>query len=279
MENTQKINPDNLIADDFAKPPEKGCCDPITGAAHFHPMGTGVGAAVGAGVGGIAAAAAIGAGLSGPAAPIGGIIGAVVATIVGAAAGHTMAEHYEGSDEDLYWRENYATRPYYEHGTAYAHYAPAYQFGWEAQRQFAGKDFQEVESHLGQHWDQVRGDSALSWEHARHAARDAWNRVRNGGQDMGTPIQARDEAVINNPDRPETLTTDDVVKTSGDSAFVKTTESQALTGREIASTDVSRTNPDVPPPLPPANLREMNNPDDPTSRSIKQATREAADQA
>jgi len=273
-----KVNPDNLIADDFGKPDEKGCCDPITGAAHFHPVGTGVGAAVGAGVGGIAAAAAIGAGLSGPAAPIGGIIGAVVAAIVGAAAGHTMAEHYEGSDEDLYWRENYATRPYYEQGSNYEHYAPAYRYGWEAQRHFEGKNFQEVESHLGQQWEQVRGGSTMSWEKAREAARDAWNRVR-GGQDMGAPVNARDEGRIDNPDQPIPLTQADVVKTPADSSFVKTTESQTTTGRDITSVDVGRTNPDLEDTRVLPAARDANNPDDATSRSIKEATKEGADRA
>jgi hypothetical protein len=273
----EKIDPDNLIADDTGKPDEKGCCDPITGAGHFHPVGTGVGAAVGASVGGIAAAAAIGAGLSGPAAPIGGIIGAVVAALVGAAAGHSMAEHYEGSDEDLYWRENYATRPYYQEGSSYEHYAPAYRYGFEAQRHFEGKDFQEVESHLGQHWDQVRGESGLAWDKARDAARDAWNRVR--GQDMGAAVNARDEGIINNPDRPEPLTPADVVKTPTDSAFVKTTESQCMTGRDVTTSDMGRTNPDLEDTriLPAA--RDTNNPDDATSRSIKDATKEAADRA
>jgi hypothetical protein len=275
----ERVNPDNLIADDFGKPDPEGCCDPITGAGHFHPVGTGVGAAVGASVGGIAAAAAIGAGLSGPAAPIGGVIGAVVAAIVGAAAGHTMAEHYEGSDEDLYWRENYATRPYYEHGSAYEHYAPAYQYGWEAQRHFAGKDFQEVESHLGQHWEHVKGQSTLDWERARQAARDAWERVRGGGQGMGTPVRARDQGMIENPGQAEPLTSADVVKTPGDSSFVQTTESQAVAGRDLADTDVSRTNPDLADTKVMPGIRDENNPDDATSRSIRGATKDAADRA
>lgn len=264
----QNVNPDNLIADDTSRPDPlcDCCCDPITGAPHSHPVGTGVGAAVGAAVGGIAGGpvvgALIGAGISGPAAPIGAVVGAVVATIAGAAAGHAMARAYEGSDHDLYWRENYATRPYFENGLSYDHYAPAYRYGWEAQRRYAGRDFDEVESDLAVEWERFRGDSALTWDKAKSAARDAWERMRAGGQEMG-----------NKSTNPEPLTPADVVQTPADSGFVRTPESERLPGRDVATTDdVAHTDPDRIPGKPTGGDHTLDGPDDATGRSIRDAT-------
>jgi len=266
----QKTNPDNLIADDFGRPQADLHPDPITGALHSHPVGTGVGAAVGATVGSIAAGALIGAGLSGPAAPIGGVVGAVVAALAGAAAGHAMAEHYEGSEEDLYWRKNYSTRPYYQNGSDYQDYAPAYQYGWEARRRFEGKNFDEVESDLAEDWDRFRGSSMLSWEKARAASRDAWERMKADGRTVGRRVG---DTVAS--ERAETLTTDDVVLTPGQTVRVPANES----GGGRVETNPIRTNPDFTAPRDNPDLRTMGNPDDPTGRAIRQATHDAADEA
>jgi len=266
----EKTNPDNLIADDFGRPQADLHPDPLTGALHSHPVGTGVGATVGATVGGIAAAAMIGAGVSGPAAPIGGIVGAVVAAIAGAAAGHAMAEHYEGSDEDLYWRKNYSTRPYYQTGAQYDEYAPAYQYGWEARRRYEGKNFDEVESDLAEDWDRFRGNSTLNWERARAATRDAWERMQGDAKTVGRRV----EGAVSS-DRAEALTPRDVVSTSDD--LVREPERDFSSGH--VETNPIRTNPDFTAPRSNPDLKTMGNPDDPTGRAIRQATNDAADEA
>jgi len=150
--------------------------DPITKAPGAHPVGTGVGAAAGgvAGVGGAMAAGAIAGSAVGP---IGTAVGAAVGAVAGGLIGKGVAESVNPTEEHEYWRQNYATRPYAQPGTAYDEYAPAYQFGWESRTRAADKKFDDVEPTLGQDWENRRGDSHLNWSQARNAVRDAWDRV------------------------------------------------------------------------------------------------------
>jgi phage tail tape-measure protein len=62
--------------------------DPITGAAGAHPVGVGLGAAVG----GIAAGAAAGTVAAGP---LGTVVGAAVGAIAGGLGGKAVAEHFD----------------------------------------------------------------------------------------------------------------------------------------------------------------------------------------
>jgi len=151
--------------------------DPITKAPGSHPIGTGVGALAGgvAGIGGAAAAGAIAGTVVGP---IGAATGAAIGAVVGGLVGKGVAEGVNPTLEHEYWRETYQSRPYFEEGFAYEEYSPAYQFGWESQRRFFGKDFDEVEADLARDWEQARGQSRLDWTQARGAARDAWDRAR-----------------------------------------------------------------------------------------------------
>lgn len=136
-----------------------------------HPIGVGVGAA-----GGAATGAAIGS-VGGPA---GTAIGAVVGGIAGALAGRGVAEALNPEEEDAYWRENFAKRPYVAPGGAYDTYQPAYRYGWEATARHQGREFDEIEPDLRRDWDHARGTSALGWDHAKDAVRDAWHRARRG---------------------------------------------------------------------------------------------------
>ena len=74
--------------------------DPITGAPGAHPVGVGLGAAVG----GIAAGAAAGTVAAGP---LGTVVGAAVGAIAGGLGGKVVAEHFDPtlaetpSDHDL----------------------------------------------------------------------------------------------------------------------------------------------------------------------------------
>lgn len=143
--------------------------DPLSGAPGAHPVGVGVGAAS-AGVVGAVAGAAVGG-------PVGAVVGAAIGSVAGGFAGKGVAEMVDPTLETTYWRENYATRPYYDAATPYEHYEPAYRYGWEARDRYEGKPFSAVESDLERGWDKAKGASSLAWQKAKHATRDAWDRV------------------------------------------------------------------------------------------------------
>ena len=142
--------------------------DPISGEPGAHPVGTGLGAAAAG-----AASGALGGAVAGP---IGAAVGAVIGAVAGGLAGKGVAESIDPTEEDAYWREHHGSRPYAA-GSDYSEYGPAYQYGWEAHKEHAGKPFDEVESHLKSGWEKVKGTSKLEWEKAKHASRDAYARV------------------------------------------------------------------------------------------------------
>lgn len=143
--------------------------DPITGAPGAHPVGTGVGAAVG----GMAAGAAAGT----VAGPVGTMVGAAAGAIAGGLAGKAVAEHYDPTIEDAYWRDNFEREPYYQSGMTYEDYEPAYRLGWESRVRYTGANFDDIDTDLARDYDNSRGKSRLSWEHAKHATRAAWHRI------------------------------------------------------------------------------------------------------
>ncbi len=145
--------------------------------AHPAAKDTGKGAVAGGVVGGVAGGAAAGAAAGGMTGPVGAAVGAAVGAVVGAVAGRMKADPVV---EDTYWRDNYASRPYVQHGTTYDDYAPAYRHGVDAYNRYPDRSFDEIEPELGRDWTSARGRSSLEWEHARHASRDAWHRVSNG---------------------------------------------------------------------------------------------------
>ena len=144
--------------------------DPITGAPGAHPVGTGVGAAVG----GMAAGAAAGTLAAGP---VGTLVGSAAGAIAGGLAGKAVAEHYDPTAEEAYWRDAYAREPYYQSGMTYDDYDPAYRLGWESRGRYSGRRFEDVETDLGRDYESRRGKSRLSWDNAKHATRSAWDRV------------------------------------------------------------------------------------------------------
>ena len=90
--------------------------DPISGAPGAHPVGTGLGAAAG-GIAGGAAAGTLAAG------PVGTVIGAAVGAVLGGLGGKAIAEHYDPTVEEAYWRGNFEREPYYQRGMARSRYA------------------------------------------------------------------------------------------------------------------------------------------------------------
>jgi len=153
--------------------------DPITGAPGSHPGGTAAGTTAG-GVAGAAAGAAIGSVVPGVGTVVGAIAGAAVGGVGGGLAGKAVAEHYDPTAEDAYWRENHKNASYYR-GKDYSYdrdYQPAYRFGWETSAKNPTASFDEAEPELSKHWESKKDKSMLPWDHAKDATRAAWDRIR-----------------------------------------------------------------------------------------------------
>lgn len=154
--------------------------DPITGESGSHAVGVGLGAA-GAG----AAVGAVGGAVAGP---VGMVAGAVIGAVAGGVAGKAAAEVVNPTQEEKFWREQHASRPYARGSSAYEDYASAYKYGWESAGRVRGEGqtFENVEGALGRGWNDARGTSGLGWNEAREATRDAWNRVAGSGDQRQT---------------------------------------------------------------------------------------------
>lgn len=140
------------------------------------PVATGVGAVVGGAAGGIAGGAAAGAAVGGMTGPVGAALGAVVGAVAGAMAGKGIGDAADPVAEDVYWRDNYATRPYVT-GYSYSDYGPAYGYGVDAYSRYPNRSFDDIEAELAREWNNRRGASTLEWDRAKFAARDAWQRL------------------------------------------------------------------------------------------------------
>ena len=94
----------------------------------------------------------------------------------GSASGRGIADMLDPAGEEAYWRENYATQPWYEAGFTYDDYHPGYRTGWEGRARYEGLSFDEVERELRAAYERTCRASRLGWDRNRHAARAAWNR-------------------------------------------------------------------------------------------------------
>jgi hypothetical protein len=106
-------------------------------------------------------------------------VGAAIGAVSGGLAGKSVAERANPTEEDAYWRENYASRPYSESDYDYSDYEPAYRTGYEGYSDYydRGLTYDQAEPHLRQSYEENYGDDTLAWEKAKHATRDAWERV------------------------------------------------------------------------------------------------------
>lgn len=80
------------------------------------------------------------------------------------------------SNEDNYWRNNYASRPYAS-GRTYEDLSPAYRYGYESANQYRGRSWNEAASDLERGWEKAMGTSRSAWQDVKDAVRDAWHRV------------------------------------------------------------------------------------------------------
>jgi len=79
-------------------------------------------------------------------------------------------------DEDRYWRQNYASRPYAQ-GSDYDTLAPGYRYGYESASKHRGRAWNDVESDLERDWNSYSHRGQSTWQQVKAAARDAWDRV------------------------------------------------------------------------------------------------------
>jgi len=145
--------------------------DAITGAKGSHPVGSGVGAALGGAATGAAAGLVAG--------PIGTVAGAVIGGVAGGLAGKAVAESYDPTVEDAYWREEFSNRPYHNDAYQYDEYRTAYQAGWETYDADANHDLETREAIARGRWENEGGAESMTWNDARPAAMDAYDRVHN----------------------------------------------------------------------------------------------------
>lgn len=96
------------------------------------------------------------------------------------------APSFDWATEDVYWRENYATRPYVAADLSYDYYRPAYRYGVETALMRGDRSWDDFEPELRRGWE---GKGTRStWEDMKAAIRDAWDRVtghRHPGSDRG----------------------------------------------------------------------------------------------
>ena len=124
---------------------------PITKEPSTHPIGTGLGVAVG-GVAGIGAVIATGAVLGSVVGPLGTAMGVAAGVVAGALVGKGVAEQMYPTVEETGSHDRYPDTT-----------------------------FDDVALDLERDWGQEGGASRLPWEDAMPAARDAWDRVEAGG--------------------------------------------------------------------------------------------------
>ena len=146
---------------------------PLDEAAGAHSLESGISDAAGAAAVGAVAGTVL-------AGPVGTVVGAALGAIAAGLGGLKAAESIDPTQEESYWRENFAERSYVENGSSFDDYGPAYGYGVNAYTQYPGRSFDEIEADLSQDWNTSRGVSNLTWDRARNATRDAWDRVNNG---------------------------------------------------------------------------------------------------
>ena len=85
--------------------------------------------------------------------------------------------------EDVYWREQYASRPYAKADRGYDYYRPAYEYGVRSASRHRGGQWNDVESELERGWTETRGEAKSTWQEIKDAVRDAWDRATGSHHD------------------------------------------------------------------------------------------------
>jgi hypothetical protein len=104
-----------------------------------------------------------------------------------------MANYPTWDEEDRWWRERYASRPYAA-GRSYDEFRPAYRYGYESGVHHMGRTWEEVEPDLRTGWDKFegKGPGGAAWENVKDAVWEAWNRV-TGKHDLDADKMSESE--------------------------------------------------------------------------------------
>jgi hypothetical protein len=86
-----------------------------------------------------------------------------------------------GSDdwvnEESWWRDSFASRPYVRADRGFDFYSPGYRYGFESATKYRGRQWKDVEPELERGWDSFRGTARSTWQDIKEAVRDAWDHV------------------------------------------------------------------------------------------------------
>jgi len=94
------------------------------------------------------------------------------------------------NSENAYWKQNFASRPYYQTGANYSTFQPAYQYGVNAYSQYGGLPYSAVQTQLQNNWNSARGNSNLTWTQAQKATQDAYERIYNIQHNLNPGVTA-----------------------------------------------------------------------------------------
>ena len=130
-------------------------------------LGTAIGAASG-----LATGAAVGGAVAGPA---GAVAGGAAGAVVGAVGMRLLAENFDPLPVDSHWRDRFEREPYYESGSSYEDYAPAYHLGAAARLRHPEARFEDAEPELESEYAEMHAETRLAWERARQAARASFH--------------------------------------------------------------------------------------------------------
>jgi len=91
--------------------------------------------------------------------------------------GSYVAAGSDWTEDENFWRSNYASRPYATNDQGFEVYRSAYRYGHDAARQHRGRSWSDVESELRGGWQKFEDRGERAWEQMKGAVRDAWDRV------------------------------------------------------------------------------------------------------
>ena len=80
------------------------------------------------------------------------------------------------TNEEQYWRDSYATRPY-ARGKSFDALSGGYRYGAESAQRYTGRSWSDVEPDLERGWSTYPNRGESTWEQVKDAVRDAWDRV------------------------------------------------------------------------------------------------------
>jgi hypothetical protein len=86
-------------------------------------------------------------------------------------------------DEETWWRENYARRPYVSRERDFEYYRPGYRYGFESAQRHRGRSWTDVEGELRSGWEGYEHRGRSTWEDIKESVRDAWEHLTGGEHD------------------------------------------------------------------------------------------------